>query len=181
MNKVEIMDINGSKIIVGGIYYISHNNYYLIYTKNEEDNEGHVILYILKILQEVINTENGPTPTGYLIGTKIVDENEYNLVKQDIINIINEKQNNGTANVRYLDLSMIKNLKVSDYRIFKLNKDIYQNTFATNEMNVVNQNDKVMDYQALYNEQMKKNEELQHKNQILMDRLNRIDAILKEN
>ena len=38
-----------------------------------------------------------------------------------------------------------------------------------------------MDYQVLYNEQLKKNEELQQKNQLLMDRLNRIDAILKEN
>ena len=56
-------------------------------------------------MKEVINTENGPTPTGYLIGTKITDDNEYNLVKQDIINIINAKQTNGDAKVRFLDLS----------------------------------------------------------------------------
>ena len=181
MNKVEIMDIDGRKIVVNGIYYISNNNYYFIYTKEEADNEGHIILYILKILKEVINTENGPTPTGYLIGTKITDDNEYNLVKQDIINIINAKQTNGDAKVRFLDLSMISNLKVKDNRIFKLDTDIYNQIFRNNDNNVVNSNNMIMDYQQKYEEEIKKNLELTEMIEKLNNKLSRIDGILKEN
>lgn len=181
MNKVEIMDIDGRKIVVNGIYYISNNNYYFIYTKEEADNEGHIILYILKILKEVINTENGPTPTGYLIGTKITDDNEYNLVKQDIINIINAKQTNGDAKVRFLDLSMISNLKVKDNRIFKLDTDIYNQIFRNNDNNVVNSNNMIMDYQQKYEEEIKKNLELTEMIKKLNNKLSRIDGILKEN
>ena len=51
MNNVEIIDIDGNKVKVSGIYYIStNNNYYFIYTKGEKDNDGHVIFYIVKIL-----------------------------------------------------------------------------------------------------------------------------------
>lgn len=181
MNKVEIMDLDGRKIVVGGIYYISNNNYYFIYTKEESDNEGHIILYILKVLQEVINTPNGPTPTGYLIGTKIIDDNEYNLVKQDIINIINAKQTNGDANVRFLDLSMISNLKVKDNRIFKLDTDIYNQLFKNNSTTIVNNNNMTMDYQQKYEEEVKKNLELKQTIEKLSNKLNRIDEILKEN
>lgn len=181
MNKVEIMDLDGRKIVVGGIYYISNNNYYFIYTKEESDNEGHIILYILKVLQEVINTPNGPTPTGYLIGTKIIDDNEYNSVKQDIINIINAKQTNGDAKVRFLDLSMMSNLKVKDNRIFKLDTDIYNQLFKNNSTAIVNNNNMTMDYQQKYEEEVKKNYELKQTIEKLSNKLNRIDEILKEN
>ena len=94
MNMVEIININGNKTSVSGIYYISHNNYYFIYTKKEQDNDNHIIFYIVKILQELVNGVNGPSPTGYLIGLKINDDNEYNLVKCDITNIVSDKENN---------------------------------------------------------------------------------------
>ena len=179
MNKVEIMDTFGRKIIVSGIYYISNNNYYFIYTKEEQDNEGHIVLYILKILQEVINTENGPMPTGYLIGIKITDENEYNLVKQDVINIINEKQTKGNPVVRYLDLSMLKNLKVKDQRIFKLNTDIYNDALKNDSNDIANNNDMIMDYQDRYEQQLRKNEELRQEVDNLNNKLDAIREILK--
>lgn len=179
MNKVEIMDTDGRKIIVSGIYYISNNNYYFIYTKEEQDNEGHIILYILKILQEVVNTQNGPMPTGYLIGIKITDENEYNLVKQDVVNIINEKQTKGNQVVRYLDLSMLKNLKVKDQRIFKLNTDIYNEALKSDTNDIANTNNMVMDYEDRYEQQLKKNEELKQEVDNLNNKLEAIREILK--
>lgn len=135
MNMVEIIDINGNKTSVSGIYYISHNNYYFIYTKKEQDNDNHIIFYIVKILQELVNGVNGPSPTGYLIGLKINDDNEYNLVKCDITNIVSDKENN-TESVKYLDLSMLKNLKIQDYRTFKLSIDIYNKMFEQNTSNL---------------------------------------------
>ena len=147
MNKAEIIDESGNKIVVDGIYYVSNNNYYFIYTKEELDEAGHIILYILKILQEVNNTPNGPVPTGFLIGVKVTDENEYNLVKQDITNIVAEKQNNTEAKVMYLDISMLQNLKVKDSRTFKLDVNLYNRLFKNNNVveesivdNPVNQN-----------------------------------------
>lgn len=135
MNSKEIIDAQGNKITVNGIYYISNNNnYYFIYTKKEQDSENRIIFYVVKILQEVVNGENGPTPTGYLLGLKISDDNEYDLVKKDIINIVNDKENN-TESVRYLDLDMLNNLKIKDTRTFKLSEDIYNKMFSnTNEI-----------------------------------------------
>ncbi len=181
MKKIEIMDIDGRKITVSGIYFISHDNYYFIYTKEENDNEGHIILYILKILQEVINTQNGPTPTGYLIGTKIVDDNEYNLIQQDIINIINEKQTKGPQAVRYLDLSMLNNLKVKDNRTFRLDVSMYNELFKENDNNIVNNNNMVMDYQEKYEQELKQNELLQQTINKLKEKIEKIDSIIKEN
>jgi len=159
MNMVEIIDINGNKTSVSGIYYISHNNYYFIYTKKEQDNDNHIIFYIVKILQELVNGVNGPSPTGYLIGLKINDDNEYNLVKCDITNIVSDKENN-TESVKYLDLSMLKNLKIQDYRTFKLSIDIYNKMFEQNTSNLNidsnNNNSVSMEQLIKENENLKK-------------------------
>ena len=144
MNNVEIIDIDGNKVKVSGIYYIStNNNYYFIYTKGEKDNDSHVIFYIVKILQEVTNSAQVPTPTGYLIGLKINDDNEYDMVKKDIASIINDKENS-TKSVRYLELSMLNNLKIKDNRTFKLGIETYNKIF-NNTINNVNDNTNVVD------------------------------------
>lgn len=138
MNKIDIIDIDGNKINVYGIYYISNNNYYFIYSKGEHDNDNHVIFYVVKILQEVTNGVSGPTPTGYLIGLRINDENEYNLVKSDITNIVSDIESNTNVAVKYLDLSMLNNLKIKDNRTFKLGIDISNKIFNNNNNNEIN-------------------------------------------
>ena len=220
MSRVEIIDENGNKVSVDGIYYVSNNNYYFIYTKEELDENGHIILYILKILQEVTNTPNGPVPTGYLIGIKVTDEDEYNLVKQDITNIVAEKQNNAEAKVMYLDMSMLQNLKVKDSRIFKLDVNLYNKIFKNNSIdpsvdtNNVSDNqtiqdnnnqaldnssnqteilsnseapvetnpdngDNLVNYQEKYEEELRKNEQLQNEIDNLNNILNQIRSIIK--
>lgn len=204
MSKAEIIDENGNKITVRGIYYVSNNNYYFVYTKDETDSDGHVILYILKILQEVTNTPSGPTPTGYLVGVKVTDENEYGLVKQDITNIVAEKQNNAEAKVMYLDISMLQNLKVKDSRIFKLDAELYNKIFKNgdNQNNIEDENitsqitpavntsqestainsptdQSDINYQQKYEEELKKNEELQNEINNLNNIINQIKSIIK--
>ena len=176
MNMVEILDENGIKISVKGIYYISNNNYYFIYTKEEFDEENHIILYITKVLREFVNTSNGQVPTGYIVGVKIEDENEYNIVKSDIVNIVDEKQNGKEAVVRYLELSMLNNFKVKGYRIFRLDQATYYSSFEKKEQaDYSNDNH---DYKSMYEEEVNKNNILQHSIDELNDKINRLKEII---
>ena len=175
MNKIDIIDIDGNKINVYGIYYISNNNYYFIYSKGEHDNDNHVIFYVVKILQEVTNGISGPAPTGYLIGLRINDENEYNLVKIDITNIVNDIESNTNGAVRYLDLSMLNNLKIKDNRTFKLGVDISNKIFNNSNNEVNNTNVTTNNYDDLIkeNELLKqKIEELNKKIELIKDIVN---------
>ena len=164
MNKIDIIDINGNKINVYGIYYISNNNYYFIYSKGEQDNNNHVIFYVVKILQEVTNGISGPAPTGYLIGLRINDENEYNLVKIDITNIVNDIESNTNGAVRYLDLSMLNNLKIKDNKIFNNSNNEVNNTNVTTN----NYDDLIKENELL----KQKIEELNKKIELIKDIVN---------
>ena len=177
MNSVEIIDENGIKVNALGIYYISNNNYYFIYTKQELDDQNHVILYITKVLREVTNTPNGQVPTGYIIGVKVDDENEYTTVKNDIVNIIEEKQSGKDPTVRYLDLSMLSNYKVKDYRVFKLDKNTYSSVFGQ-MLDEPGNNSDVTDYKAMYEEEVNKNSILQKSIDELTDKMNRLKEII---
>lgn len=175
MNKIDIIDIDGNKINVYGIYYISNNNYYFIYSKGEHDNDNHVIFYVVKILQEVTNGVSGPTPTGYLIGLRINDENEYNLVKSDITNIVSDIESNTNVAVKYLDLSMLNNLKIKDNRTFKLGIDISNKIFNNNnnEINTTSITTNNSDELVKENELLKqKIEELNKKIELIKDIVN---------
>ena len=175
MNKIDIIDIDGNKINVYGIYYISNNNYYFIYSKGEHDNDNHVIFYVVKILQEVNNGVSGPTPTGYLIGLRINDENEYNLVKSDITNIVSDIESNTNVAVKYLDLSMLNNLKIKDNRTFKLGIDISNKIFNNNnnEINTTSITTNNSDELVKENELLKqKIEELNKKIELIKDIVN---------
>ena len=175
MNKIDIIDINGNKINVYGIYYISNNNYYFIYSKGEQDNNNHVIFYVVKILQEVTNGISGPAPTGYLIGLRINDENEYNLVKSDITNIVSDIESNTNVAVKYLDLSMLNNLKIKDNRTFKLGIDISNKIFNNNnnEINTTSITTNNSDELVKENELLKqKIEELNKKIELIKDIVN---------
>ena len=171
MNNVEIFDVNGNIINVSGIYYISNNNYYFIYTKGEKDNDSHIKFYIVKILQEVVNGAQGPTPTGYLIGLKINDNNEYDMVKKDIATIINDKENN-TESVRYLELSMLNNLKIKDNRTFKLGVETYNKIFNNNDDAINNTNVQNNNYEELQKENIALKQQI--------DELNKKMALIKE-
>ena len=165
VNKIEIIDIDGNKINVYGIYYISNNNYYFIYSKGEHDSDNRVIFYVVKVLKEVTNTINNLAPTGYLIGIRINDEAEYNLVKNDITNIMKDKESNAYESVRYLELSMLTNLKIKDNRTFKLGIDTYNKIFSNN----INSNDELIKENELLKQKI---EELNKKIEFIKDIVN---------
>ena len=174
MKDVEIT-IDGTKKSVLGIYYISNNNCYFLYTENKIDENGYIILNIVKVLQEVVNTPNGQSPTGNLVGLTISDENEWKATQKDISNIIADKQNHKNDAVRYLDLSLLKNLNVKSNRIFRLKEDMYNKTFKNNKKN---DDSLILDYKNRYYEETEKNRKLTEEIETLNNKLNQIKNII---
>lgn len=129
MEELKIFSIDGNQIDVNCVYYFSDNNYYLIYTTKEIDENGYVVLNVTKIAREVINTEEGMKATDNLVGLKITDETEWKSVQTDVSDIINDKKQNTNA-VRYLPASSLVNLKIQGFRVFRLRPDILQESFG---------------------------------------------------
>lgn len=176
MDNVEVTIDNVQKS-VKGIYYISNNNYYFLYTENQRDDNGYIILNIVKILQEVINTPTGQAPTGNLVGLTVSDEEEWKNVQKDISNIIDDKQNKKLEAVRYLDINLLQKLIVKSSRIFRLKEEMYNKIF--------NQQDKkeeasnlILDYKNRYYEETEKNRKLEEEIKSLQEKLNQIKNII---
>ena len=74
---------------------------------------------------------------------------------------------------------MLANLKLKDNRVFKLDKDIYNVNFKTEDIDIVANNNMVMDYQLKYEETLKTNEKLKQEIEILKNKLTNIEQILK--
>lgn len=175
MDSVEII-VDNDKKSVEGIYYISNNNYYFMYTENKRDENGYIILNIVKVLQEVVNTPNGPTPTGNLVGITISDDNEWKLVQKDVSNIIADKQNHKTEAVRYLEMKLLKNIIIKNTRVFRLKEDIYNNAFKKDT--TVKNDSLILDYKNRYYEESEKNKKLEDEIEKLNNKLNQIKNII---
>lgn len=175
MKDVEIT-IENAKKVVQGIYYISNNNYYFLYTEGKADENGYIILNIVKVLQEVVNTPAGQSPTGNLVGLTISDENEWKSTQKDISNIIADKQNHKNEAVRYLDISLLKNLIVKDSKIFRLKEDMYNKTFKNGKS--ANNDTLILDYKNRYYEESEKNRQLTEEIEALKNKLNQIKNII---
>lgn len=200
MNQTQVI-ISNNSVSVMAVFYIVRNNYYVIYTDGKVDENNFVVLYIAKILQEVVTTENGPQPTGYLVGTTITNDDEYSLVKQDISNIIDAKQNNIEANVQFFDPSVLGQIKIRDTKIFRLKKDVFEQIFGPININVeqtiteqqpvntsetekvqevptVNNNDDNLSFEQKYYQEVEKNKELQNQLDNLIQQINSLKNTL---
>lgn len=175
MDNVEVTIDNVVKS-VDGLYYISNNNYYFLYTENKRDENGYVILNIVKVLQEVVNTPNGQAPTGNLIGIAISDDQEWKNAQKDISNIIDDKQNKKREAVRYLEIKLLKNLIIKSTRIFRLKEEMFNKTFNQNQQ--ANNNDLILDYKNRYYEESEKSRRLEEEIQKLNEKLNQIKNII---
>lgn len=175
MDNVEVTIENEVKS-VKGIYYISNNNYYFLYTENKFDENGYIIISIVKVLQEVVNTPTGQAPTGNLIGITISDEQEWKNVQKDISNIIDDKQNKKREAVRYLDINLLQKLIVKSTRIFRLKNEIYKKTFNIDNENL--DNNLILDFKNRYYEETEKNRQLEEEIKTLKEKLNQIKNII---
>ena len=161
---------------VQGIYYISNNNYYFLFTEKQRDENGYIILNIVKVLQEVVNTPTGQAPTGNLVGLSITDEQEWKNVQKDISNIIDDKQNKKMEAVRYLDINLLQKLIVKNTRIFRLKEEMYNKTFEQNTEKV--EDNLILDFKNKFYEEVEKNRILEEENKNLNEKLNQIKNII---
>lgn len=175
MDNVEVTIDNVVKN-VDGLYYISNNNYYFLYTENKRDENGYVILNIVKVLQEVVNTPTGQAPTGNLIGITVSDEQEWKNVQKDISNIIDDKQNKKREAVRYLEIKLLRKLIIKNTRIFRLKEDMFNKTF--NQTSEPNNNNLILDYKNRFYEESEKNKRLEEEIKKLNEKLNQIKNII---
>lgn len=175
MDNIEVTIENTVKT-VKGIYYISNNNYYFLYTENKRDDNGYIVLNIVKVLQEVVNTPTGQAPTGNLVGLTIADEQEWKNVQKDISNIIDDKQNKKREAVRYLDINLLQKLIIKSNRVFRLKEEIYNKTFTQNIDN--SENNLILDFKNRYYEETEKNRQLEEQIKSLTEKLNQIKNII---
>ena len=175
MDNVEVTIENELKK-VQGIYYISNNNYYFLYTENKRDDNGYILINIVKVLQEVVNTPTGQAPTGNLVGLTISDEQEWKNVQKDIGNIIDDKQNKKMEAVRYLDIKLLQKLIVKSNRLFRLKEEIYNKTF--NNDSKLPDNNLILDFKNRYYEETEKNRQLEEQIKNLTEKLNQIKNII---
>ena len=175
MDNVEVTIENVAKS-VQGIYYISNNNYYFLFTEKKRDENGYIILNIVKVLQEVVNTPTGQAPTGNLVGLSITDEQEWKDVQKDIGNIIDDKQNKKREAVRYLDINLLQKLIVKNTRVFRLKEEMYNKTFEQSEESV--DNNLILDFKNKFYEEAEKNRRLEEEVKNLTEKLNQIKNII---
>ncbi len=161
---------------VQGIYYISNNNYYFLYTEGKRDDNGYIIINIVKVLQEVVNTPTGQTPTGNLVGLTISEEQEWKNVQKDISNILDDKQNKKREAVRYLDINLLQRLIIKSNRIFRLKEEMYNKTF--NQSTELPDNNLILDFKNRYYEETEKNRQLEEQVKSLTEKLNQIKNII---
>lgn len=177
MDSVEIT-IDNSQKNVKGLYYISNNNYYFLYTENKRDENGYIILNVVKVLQEVVNTPTGQSPTGNLVGLTVSDEQEWKNVQKDISNIVEDKQNKKLESVRYLDINLLKKIIIKSSKIFRLKEEMFNKVF-----NRVNKNedtgDLILDYKNKYYEETEKNRQLEEEIKSLKEKLSQIKNIIE--
>lgn len=182
MEELKIFSVDGNQIDVDCIYYFSNNNYYLIYTTKEIDENGYVVLNVTKIAREVINTDEGVKATNNLVGLEITDDQEWKSVQSDVSNIIKDKKDN-TNTVRYLPSSSLVNLKIKGYRIFRLRPDILKESFGISigksMEEPVNENQEFMDYKTKYLDSIEKIRELEEELNDYKQKISKIKKALE--
>lgn len=129
MENVKIF-VDGIQKDVYGLFYVFNSKYYFIYTENEVDENGYVILYMSQVGKETKNTETGPVDTGYMIGVEVTNPEEQQRVQTSISYIVEDKKNNTiNSEIQYLPMSMLTNLKIISKKRFRLLKSIIVDNF----------------------------------------------------
>ena len=111
MEKIVIINANNEQMQVEVVRYFSEsNNKYFIFSLHEVDAQGHMNIYVTKIVEQ----------NGSLIGTNIIDDVEWTNVKTNLQRIIKENRANANAVVNDLPYTDLQNIKVADRRALKL-------------------------------------------------------------
>lgn len=93
-------------------YFQNVNDHYLIYTKNEKDANGYVLLYATKVVSD----------SGIKVGENITDENEWALIKSFLQKTVSENKEGRPVSIEDSNPAEIADLKINAQRPFKLSE-----------------------------------------------------------
>ena len=167
---MRIKNINDEYLDIEVIrYFTSNENEYLIYSLNETDEAGYIKLYASKIVQER--------------ACIITDNDEWDLIKQIIKEIVRNNRDGQELNIIDLDEEQLLDITLQDTRVFKLqgnlvtllseNKKVIKHASLEEDEiqdEIIEEN---IDYEVLYNEQLNKNNELQNEIEALQQDIDR--------
>lgn len=160
-----IKNVNKDDISIEVIrYFVNNDIEYLIYSLNETDSSGYTKLYASKI-----------------IGNKaciITDEEEWNIIKKIIKEIIKNNRDGESLSVIDLNESNLDDIYLQDTRVFKLqgnlvnllsdNKKIEQKNNDLDEIEEIDLN-----YEELFKNEQEKNKKLELELESLKEELNK--------
>lgn len=162
-------------------YFNSEGTEYLIYSLGETDESGYIKLYASKIISDQ--------------ACIITDNDEWDLIKQLIKEIVRNNRDGNELNIVDLDEEKLFDIELKDTRVFKLqgnlvtllseNKKVLKHAAIEDDAEeIIEEN---LDYEVLYNEQTEKNKELQDeidnlKNEIdnYKEKMSKIKDLLEE-
>lgn len=131
MDKATIILENGTEKTVDCIFYLYDSKYYFLYTDKEVEENDYIKLYIVKVGKETKNTETGLIETGNMVGIEIPTNDEWKKVQESISKIVNSKKSKiEDADIRYLPINMLSNLRIVSKKSFKLLSSIIENNFG---------------------------------------------------
>lgn len=188
MEDINIV-LNDEKIDnVKAIFYTINNIYYLIFTECKLDENGYVILHVVKVGKENINGQDT------FVGVEITDDQEWKTIQNSISSIVDEKKTKTpSGKIQYLPVSMLNTMTtpiiIMSEKTFRLKKEIIQKDFGvnidpspyedtpTNDIQINNDNT-IIDYRSKYFEEKDKITELENKISLLEDKISKIKNII---
>lgn len=177
----KIKNTNGDNVDLEVIrYFINNDTEYLIYSLNETvgsgDEVGYTKLYASKI-----------------IGTKaciITDNDEWNLVKEIIKDIVRCNRDGRELNIVDLNEDNLDDITLQDTRVFKLQGNLVnllsENKKVKDEITFIPEDaetsqeieDVDLDYEQLYKHELDKNKQLETEIESLKNQLNQLREIV---
>lgn len=121
--KGNLIDANNQRFEAEIVRYFQNvNDKYLIYTKNEKDNSGFILLYLTKVISD----------NGIRIGMEITDPNEWSLITNFIRKTVAENKENKQLSIIDVNPIEVNDLKINAFKPFKLQESVVE-LFARNK------------------------------------------------
>lgn len=111
MQKISAMNQNNQTLEIDVIrYFTKDDKKYLIFTLNEKDAQGYINVYVSKVV----------TLNGIISAYGIIDESEWNQVKDLIKTIIKENREGNPLQLEELPVAELNQIKITGQQLFKL-------------------------------------------------------------
>lgn len=115
METISLFDMNNHNVTVSLVRFFKYNHdQYFIYTLNEQDLQGYVKIYLVKVIQDF----------GRCISYHISDLEEWKNTQNLLKNILSELKYNQERSFEDLDFHILNGIRIEKARVFKLEKKL---------------------------------------------------------